>query len=150
MVLMKKIILLFISLFLLYSINVFAQSTMMIIGPAAAGSRDTVVFPINVSDFNNIGAISLKITYDTTSLAFIGIANSPASVTFIKNAKLDAVLLGWFDATTISPINIAKGKLVDLLFTGNGKVGNVNFDTTNCEISNDIGKVLPVVFKKGY
>ena len=144
---MKKMILLFIGVMILYSANIYAQATTMTIGLVSTEPGSKVVIPINVSNFNNVGAISLKISYDTTALTFVGIANSPASVTFIKNATGGAVLLGWFDATTKSPVNISDGKLVDLIFTSSGSVNSVNFVTSDCEISDETGKDLSVTFQ---
>jgi hypothetical protein len=149
---MKKIILLFIGVLLLYSANVFAQGTSMTIGSVSAGAGATVDLPINVANFNNVGAISLKISYDTTALTFVGIANSPANVTFTKNATGGILILGWFDATASSPINISSGKLVDLLFSSNGNAGSVNFVTTGinpCQISDETGKNISVTFNNG-
>jgi hypothetical protein len=144
---MKKILLYF-CLLLLYSTNIFAQGTTITLGlPAADGNA--VDIPLTVTNFNNIGAISLKISYDTTALKFVGIANSSSNIVFIKNASGGAVLLGWFDATVTTPLNITNGKLVDLLFTGNGNTGSLNFVASACEISDETGKALSVTYING-
>jgi hypothetical protein len=143
---MKILVMLCVSFVFLVSVNIFAQGMTMSIGPASTGSGALIIVPINVVNFNNVGAVSLKISYDTTALTFVGIANPPANVTFIKNASGGAVILGWFDATSVTPINITNGKLVELQFTGNTGSANLNFITSSCEISDETGKILPVLF----
>jgi hypothetical protein len=147
---MKKIILLFIGVLLFISASVFAQTTMSIATVTAAAGA-TVSLPVNVSNFNNVGAISLKISY-SSSLTFVGIANPPANVTFTPNASNGTLMIGWFDATASSPINISNGKLFDLKFTSNGNAGTVDFVTTGinpCDISNESGTSLVVNYSNG-
>lgn len=145
---MKKLNLFFISLMLLLSVKVFSQVTTMTLGPASI-SGDTVIISINVSNFNNVGAISLKISYDTTALKFTGISNAPVGVSFVRNAIGGAVMLGWFDGTANSPISINGGKLIDLIFIGKGNLSKFSFDSPACEISDEKGKVIPVSFING-
>lgn len=144
---MKKIILLFVGIMLICTISGFAQGTTMTLGTVTAAAGDTVSIPINVANFNNVGAISLKISYNTSSLTFVGTANSP--VTFTNNASGGVVTLGWFDATATSPVNIASGKLVDLKFVFNGTTSSLTFNTAQCEISNESATVIPVTYTNG-
>jgi hypothetical protein len=146
---MKKIILLIIWVLLLNSANIFAQGTIMTLGSVAAGKGASIDLPVNVTNFNDVGAISLKIYYDTTALSFLGIANSPSNAAFNNNATDGNLILGWFDATVSSPINISNGKLLDLLFKSNGNTGSVNFAASVCEISDETGKALPVTYIDG-
>ncbi len=144
---MKKIIILFVGILLLYTVTGFAQGTTMTLGTVTAAAGDTVRIPINVANFNNVGAISLKISYNTSSLTFVGTANSP--ITFTSNASGGVVTLGWFDATASSPVNITNGKLVDLKFVFNGTTSNLSFNTAQCEISNESATVIPVTYTNG-
>jgi hypothetical protein len=108
---------------MLYSSNIFGQGMTITLGlPAEDGN--VLDIPLTVTNFNKIGAISLKISYGT-------------------------ILLGWFDATLITPLNITNGKLVDLLFTVNGNTGSLNFVASACEISDETGKALSVTYING-
>ncbi len=142
---MKKIILLMAVLWI-YSTNGFAQATATI-GSAQASVGDTVSVPINVTGFSNVGAVSIKINYDSSVLNFIGTENAP--VTFTTNAAGGVISLGWFDATASSPINIASGKLLDLKFVYNGGTSNLTFNTAQSEIADGVGSVIPTTFNDG-
>ena len=149
---MKNIVLFFISVLLFYQVNVLAQSTTMTIGIRSAADGETADLPLTVTNFNNIGAISLKISFDNTVLTFIGIENPPANVTFNVNASDGTLLIGWFDETVSSPININNGKLIDLIFKSNGKSSPVNFVTTGtdpCDISDENGNDLSIIYTNG-
>src|SRR5690606_15778952 len=142
---MKEIIL-FMAVLWCYSTNGFAQATATI-GSAQASVGDTVSVPINVTGFSNVGAVSIKINYDSSVLNFIGTENAP--VTFTTNAAGGVISLGWFDATASSPINIASGKLHDLKFVYNGCTSNLTFNTAQSEIADGVGSVIPTTFNDG-
>jgi len=124
----------------------------MTIGVVSAADGETADLPITVTNFNNVGAISLKITYDNTVLTFEEIENPPANVTFNVNASDGTLSIGWFDETVTSPINISDGKLVDLVFKSNGKSSPVNFVTSGtdaCDISDENGNDLSMTYNNG-
>jgi len=116
--------------------------------PAAGGA---VSMPINVTNFSQIGAITLKITYDTAAVSYTGIANAAAGVAFTVGSGTPGVLnLGWFDATGITPVTITSGKLVDLNFTYKKGTGTFGFTTSACDIANGSGTSLTgVVYTNG-
>jgi len=117
--------------------------------PAAIGGA--VSMPIIVSNFTNIGAITLKITYNPSVMVFTGVANAPSGVTFTVGSGTPGVInLGWFDATGSSPISLASGKLVDLNFTYSGGTGAVGFTTSACDIANGSGtSITGVIYQDG-
>ena len=119
----------------------------MTIETIKAVKGDTILVPINVTNFNNIGAISLKISYNTSALTFMGIVNTIRQVS--SDAMSGIISMGWFDATGTSPTNISNGKLFDLKFVFSGISSSVTFDTSQCEISNESGNDIPVKYING-
>ena len=145
---MKKIIILFVGILLFCTSNGFSQSASLTLGSVSASAGDTVSVPINVANFNNISAISLKISYNTSALTFVGTANSP--VIFTSNASGGVIALGWFDATASSPINISSGVLIDLKFVSTGASSSLTFNTSQCDIANSSATSLTnVVYNNG-
>jgi hypothetical protein len=119
------------------------------------GIRDTVLYqnsgtvsvPVYVTNFNDIGAISLVINYDTTMVTFNGITNSPDQGTFLSSTNNKGkIIISWYDT---SPLNIGNGILLDLNF--NYKVGNsnLNFDSLNCEIADTAASILNINYNNG-
>ena len=105
----------------------------------AAGASVTV--PINVKNFNEIGAITLKIAYDSAVLTFDGIENAPADMA--SGATNGIVSLSWASLTSLS---IAEGKLADLKFTYNGGQSNLTFNTAQCVVADKDAKQLTGIF----
>jgi len=146
---MKRIMILF-SLLLFSTTFVFSQSTSLSLGSVQAKVGDTVNVPINVSNLNNAGAISLKISYDNVKLSFIGLAN-PA-VTFSSNATGGVIALGWFDATAANPLSITSGILANLklvVTSGSGTNTVLSFKTAESELANSLGTPINVLYNSG-
>lgn len=106
-----------------------------------------VQVPMNVTLFNNIGAITLRIQFDNNVMNFVRVDNSPIS--FIANANNGILSLGWFDASSTNPLNLGDGKLCDLVFNYTSGATNVSFLTNQCEITDDNGQVLTVLYFNG-
>ena len=80
---MKKYIIIVISLFLMGYVSASAQVTMSIPETALSSNGESLSIPLNVTNFNNIGSVSLRISYDTNVLTFDGIPdNLPGTLTF--------------------------------------------------------------------
>lgn len=105
----------------------------------------TVTVPVSVTNFNGIGAFSLKISYDPNVLTFEGTPN-PLSGSFIINAVGGVVSLGWFG---LDPLSVSDGKLLDLEFTHIAGSSDLNFVTDQCEISDQVGTALNVTYTNG-
>ena len=121
-----------------------AKSTMIAIPDMkapAAGS--TVLVPINVAKFPDVGAITLWINYNPAVVTFVGVANANPGVSFtIGSNILGVIKLIWYDVTATTPINIDTGKLVDLKFTYVGGSCPLTFNTAQCEVANE--NVVPI------
>ncbi|HKJ80825.1 MAG TPA: SdrD B-like domain-containing protein, partial [Ignavibacteriaceae bacterium] len=90
-----------------------------------------VTVPINFKNLSNLGAVSIKIIFDTSVLDFVNVTENPANGTFIVNndfAKLgvvhDTLSITWFDT---SPISYADGAFANINFTYKGGTGNIHF-----------------------
>jgi len=131
----------------LFSVSsLFGQVTLTI--PDVTGTSGTnVSVPINVSNFNNVGAISLKIGYDDSILTYVGIDSG--AVSFTNNAVNQEVILGWFDFSGTTPLNLGSAKLVNLIFSYNGGTSNLTFNEGACEISDANGIPFADTYNNG-
>jgi len=127
------------------------SSTSISIGSAAAPAVGAAFdVPVNVANFTNVGAITLKIGYDTAVVTFTGVSNAPAGVTFTSNGANGVINLIWYDASGNTPLSIGTGKLVDLGFTYKGGAGTLAFNNTQCEITTGAGIVISgIVYGNG-
>lgn len=122
------------------NINVSPAPTLTIANVVSAPGK--VAVPISVKDFNNIGAISLKISYSTTVLTFDSLSGAPGGVTFTSGASGGVITIGWFDQTGNTPLNLADGaNLVKLNFTyaGSGTKSDITFNTSGSDLSDKNG-----------
>ncbi len=77
---------------------------------------DSVYVPIDVTEFNDIGAISLRITFEDTVLAYDRL-ESNCSATFTSNLIGNEIRIEWFDGTGgFNPLNLGTGTLLTLYF----------------------------------
>ncbi len=106
--------------------------------------------PMLVQNFNNIGAISLKIKYNPSVLKFNGIANTPVSG-FTANADTvnGVIAIGWFSSDGTTTINIANGKLLDLVLNYTQGASSLAFQTTQCEITDINNNTKTVSYTDG-
>ncbi|MFO7447298.1 MAG: cohesin domain-containing protein, partial [Ignavibacteriaceae bacterium] len=126
---MKKFSLLFLIAVLISGIA-SAQVTVSIPEVILPSEGGNVTVPINVTDFNNIGAITLKIKYDPAVLTFQGTPN-PLGGSFSINAVNGNVLIAWANLTAL---NTGNGKLLDLNFSHISGNSNLEFIIQSCEI----------------
>jgi len=80
--------------------------------------------PITVTNFSNVGAMTLRLDYDTTLLRYNGYSNGNASFSSgtgltinsaVDSLTLKKIMIVWYHTT---PVNLSNGsKIVDLNFT---------------------------------
>ena len=129
--------------------SITAQQTTVSAGNETATAGDSVVVPIDVSNFNNVGSISIKIQYDETVLSWGRALNWNSQLgteNVIANASNGVISIGWFSLT---PINITQGKLVDLKFLYNGASSTLDFLEAECEITDEQGNTISVTYING-
>jgi len=106
--------------------------------------------PITVQSFSNVGSFTLRISYNSTILTFLGVINSPTGIQ--SNATDGTLNLSWFST---SPLSIQDGgKLLDLQFRYNGGLTQgasslLSFVTPNCEVTDALGVPLSVTYQNG-
>lgn len=130
--------------------DVAAQSaTTVSIPTVSAEAGETAAVPVNVENFNNVGAITLVINFNADVLTFEGLANAPRN-DFNANVPSEGELrVAWFDATASSPINLGDGKLLDLNFSFSGGTGELTFDSGESEVADADANAIDVTFENG-
>ncbi len=129
---------------------VFGQTTSISIGSITANPGDEINIPIDVSNFTDIGAITLYIGYDPAVLSFQGLNNIDPQVSGISGNAMsnpDQIGLVW----TASPpnyANIGSGKMLDMTFTYIGGSCDLTFNA-GCEITNSGLIPIPVNYTDG-
>ncbi len=119
----------------------------------------TVNVPINVTNADNIGAISYKITFDTSKVTFVQPTNLHANLSSNFNYtnattanNLGEIVIAWFDGSNPSGQNFGTGKLFDLEFTGkNTGTSPITWVTTSPygELTDGSGNVVSTSFTSG-
>jgi len=108
-----------------------------------------IVTPVNVTQCNNMGAISLVLKFNSTLLNYLGFQDvNPAlgNGTMVVNAVGNKVFISW---TSVTPAFVGSGILVKLRFNTLPGVSNLTWDTLtsgNCEYTDVAGQVLPSVY----
>jgi hypothetical protein len=111
-----------------------------------------IVVPINVTNCNGVGAISLVLQFNTSVLTFNNYENLHPQLSsgfLIVNNPGDKVIISWANTTAA---NIGDGKLMDIRFSGVTGNSNLTWDTQtsgNCEYSDVNGNILPSSFTNG-
>ena len=143
---MKKIFLL-LTFTIIFTAFVFPQATVKLPDVTAAPNSD-VSIPVNVTGFNNIGAISIVINYDPNVLTFQSNPDPLNGFYFIHDSsEIGQVRIGWFSTT---PLNVSNGALLHLNFKYLGGNSDLEFVTTNTnEIADITGAGISTTYKNG-
>ncbi len=111
-----------------------------------------IVVPVNVTNCNGVGAISLMLNYSNTVLTYLGYQNLNSTLAtgfLIVNSTGSTVIISWA-STTVA--NIGAGTLMQLRFTAIPGSTSLNWDTGtpgNCEYSDANGNILPSTYVNG-
>lgn len=105
--------------------------------------------PLKVTNFNNIGAISLRFEFDSTVIKYKGLMGAPKDI-LAGSGKAGIVNIGWFDMTAKTPMNFGSGDLFYIQFHYAGKGSSkVKFALSDCEIANGVAQPLKVTYIDG-
>jgi len=139
---------LFALLVIILTIQVRSQSPTVSAGIVTAFAGDSVFVPINVSNFTNVGAITVKIQYDTTVLKWGKVMNWYGNMA--NNGLVgrigNQIIIAWDD---INGINISDDKLLDLKFLYVNGQSSLVFNTPECEIADVNAVPLTVTYNDG-
>lgn len=142
---MKKSGLILFILFIIINYN-YAQLYTATIGKAKAKPGDTITIPLNVTGFNDIGAIGFYIKIDTTVLT--NLQNDSSCTANIHNAISNYFMSHFDKKDSTGPtlkigytnygtqgVNIGDAKLCDLKFIYKGGTAALCFDTAYSGVS---------------
>ena len=144
-------------LFLIQFINLYSfaqvnQASVSLADLTIPENQATVDMPLTVTNFNDIGSISLKIQFDPAALSFISIKNSP--INFTANASNGVLILSWFATDPVNKtdiLNFGDGKLLDISFAhASGMSSNLTFLSAGFDaISNSNGQAIQTQYTPG-
>lgn len=111
-----------------------------------------ILIPVDVTNFNGVGAISLVLNFNTSYLTYLGYQNLNSALSsglLIINSTGNKVIISWANSTAA---NIGSGTLMQLRFTAAPGTASLNWDLLtpgNCEYSSTNGTVLAATFVNG-
>ena len=111
-----------------------------------------LVVPVNVTNCNGVGAISLTLQFNTSVLSYLNYESlhpQLASGNLIVNKVNDKIYIGWASSTAA---NVGDGLLIGLRFSGVAGTSSMTWDTQtqgNCEYSDTYGNILPSSYTNG-
>ncbi len=112
----------------------------------------SVVVPVTVQNCNAVGAVSLRLAYNTNLLTFTGFQNIHAA---FSNGMLYTNTAGgelFFSWANTAGINIGNTTLFELVFNALSGSATVNFNTAvtgNCEFSDIYGDIINSTYTNG-
>lgn len=143
---MKKVITI-LSLMLLVTSFTYSQIISIVADNVTAFNGDSVSVSVNVSNFLNVGAITIKIQIDTTALEFNKAINWHSSMSGgLSGQKGNIIILAW---DGVNGANISSGKMLDLRFKYLSGNGSIAFLSGSSEIADINGNVLTVNYTNG-
>ncbi len=101
--------------------------------------------PVTVSNFNNVGAISLALNYNPSVLTFVGVAdvNEALGSGLMANASNGTAYISWYSTQGVS---IGNGTLLQLQFTGQTGSCSLTWDANNSEYAMPDGTPITMTF----
>lgn len=146
---MKKLILLLI--FIVFAGIAFGQTATAKIGDYTE-YPGPVVIPVEITNFINIGAISINFQYDPAVLTFTGFQNvaftGMLANSFMENG-IQQVGITWSDDPNPPGVTVADGSLIELLFTYTSGTSNLSFIENRCEVVNGDLDPITVLYMNG-
>jgi hypothetical protein len=142
-----------VALFVELSINLLEAQSIEL-GNVAAELGDTVLVPINFTSMQNIGAITLFIIYDPSSLEFAGITNIVSEAQgILANGGFQPLInntaIGIVWSANTAGVNFPNGKFLDLKLVFTNTNSSLNFYTNYCEIADWDANILSVTYQNG-
>lgn len=120
----------------------------LILGTANATANDSVIIPLNSLNLTNIGAVTIKINYDTTVLSFGRVLNWDSQLTGALAGVNRGVLSLVWDGITGADLSNHKIADIKFLYKGSALPTYLIFSTST-EIADVNGTVFSVTFVNG-
>lgn len=136
---------------LLFANFVSLHAQVISIGNVGVCSESSVSVPINGSGLSNIGAITLYIQYDSTTMTFLSLEDVDPQISQVMHNHLSnppRVTIVWSKTTGV---NFPSNTMLKLKFAVTSPSGNLNFMRQYCEIAtSDLPPVVvPVEYVDG-
>jgi len=131
------------------TITVTQTSSINLGQPIVAAPNTEVLVPVNFIDMNNVGAMDLRIRYDSTVLKFDTLVNLSADASGIiynpvnVGGSIKQLNMSWLAQGT-SGVNFANGKFLDIKFTYYGGSSNIYFYQADCEVADWNGYIMNI------
>lgn len=116
-----------------------------------AENNSTIRVPVNFYNMLYIGAIDLKIDFDSTVLSFITLdslcaeANGTLYNVTNKQGSYKTLHISWL-SMGITGVDMPNGKFFDLVFTYKQGTTDLTYDLSLCEVANWDGDILNVSY----
>ncbi len=131
------------------------KSQTITIGSDTAEIGKPVIIPILFQGLNNIGAIDLKITYDSTVLQYEKDTNISTSATGVLsnpttlNGNLKQLNISWL-AQGSSGVDFPSGLFMNIKFAYNGGSTPLVCNVNSCEVADWDGNPIATTYTNGY
>lgn len=104
---------------------------------------------VNVTNFNNIGALSLALAFNPSVLEFVDVVdvNDALGSNLLSNAYDGKVYLSWY---SVNGVSIGDGMLLRLRFTGVTGSSSLNWDASYGEYARPNGTPVTMTYSNGY
>jgi len=131
------------------SIITVVEPVTMTAGDVEGLPGDMVYVPVNVTDFNGVGAVTLEMGYDDLALNFVSLANvNPMFNGALVNGSDGSIFISWVD-NTLQGVNFGETKLFDLKFEYVSGQSAITFNAAGSEVSDVLGEVITVTYFDG-
>lgn len=114
-----------------------------------AATSGQIVIPVEVTDFNNVGAITINIAYDQNVASYDSFQNAALSgmlVNAYPSGSNYIIGISWTATYSGSTVN---GTLLELVMNYNSGTTELAFQESTCEITDFDGNIIPVVYDDG-
>lgn len=126
-----------------------AQDATVALPAISAEEGESVQVPIEVDGFDDVGAVTLVINYDSDVVTFDSL-ESAVRPDFQANSPSDGeVRVVWFDQSGSNPIDLGSGTLANLSFSYSSGAADLTFDEGESEIADSEAVPLSVAYERG-
>ena len=132
-------------------VNTFIPTIVTTAGSLNTCSEIEFGIPVTVTNCNNVGAISLALSYNTDVLTYTGYEglNPELAGGFLQvNASNGMVFIAWASSPG-SSANVGNANLITLRFSALSGTSSMNWHTAYCEYANATGVTIPSSYNNG-
>lgn len=140
-------LILFIFVTCLSTSMLFAQASMSI-DNVTAQSGTQVPVEVSVANFEDVGSLSLIITYNPSVVEYVGLENNALATqgNFLTPSASNGTLrISWFNT---NPLTVQQGKIFDILFSYTSGQSDISFSSSS-EVTNPLGQKINVTYNNG-